>query len=246
MTEEPCHTNSRMPLSTTMWLTILNIALASACGQQYVMSMPVLQGNIGGMAGQQEPIPPSTRAHWMRQANIALGAPCPFAGFGSVIVNHTANAGLGDLVCSGVNGNRETGNPILHGEVAAINNCTTILTDPNGPYKLSPREATEAFTSLSIYTNAESCPMCASAIRWAGFKEYVYGTSIDKLVKSGWHQMNISSQEIFDRSNTLAHSTVLIGHVLANETDPYFRWQFAPGTPCPEGCSRLVDGCHAD
>jgi len=27
--------------------------------------------------------------------------------------------------------------------------------------------------------------MCASAIRWAEFKEYVYGTSIDKLVRNG-------------------------------------------------------------
>lgn len=27
--------------------------------------------------------------------------------------------------------------------------------------------------------------MCASAIRWAGFKEYIYGTSIDTLVERG-------------------------------------------------------------
>lgn len=60
-------------------------------------------------------IPPSTRAYWMRQANIALGAPCPFAAFGAVIVNHTANAGLGELVCSGANSNSKTGNPIMHG-----------------------------------------------------------------------------------------------------------------------------------
>lgn len=36
-----------------------------------------------------------TRAHWMRQANEALseisGSPCPFAAFGTVIVNHTAS-----------------------------------------------------------------------------------------------------------------------------------------------------------
>jgi len=27
--------------------------------------------------------------------------------------------------------------------------------------------------------------MCASAIRWAGFKEYIYGTSINTLVQRG-------------------------------------------------------------
>jgi hypothetical protein len=61
-------------------------------------------------------IPFSTRAHWMRQANLALGAPCPFAAFGSVIVNHTATIGLGTLVCTGANSNSVTGNPTLHGD----------------------------------------------------------------------------------------------------------------------------------
>jgi hypothetical protein len=60
-------------------------------------------------------VPFSTRAHWMRQANIALNAPCPFAAFGSVIVNHTATTGLGTLVCTGANSNSATGNPTLHG-----------------------------------------------------------------------------------------------------------------------------------
>ena len=61
-------------------------------------------------------IPFSTRAHWMRQANLALNAPCPFAAFGSVIVNHTATTGLGNLVCTGANSNSATGNPTLHGD----------------------------------------------------------------------------------------------------------------------------------
>jgi len=59
------------------------------------------------------------------------------------------------------------------------------LTDPQGPYKLTPTEALAALSDLSIYTNAESCPMCASAIRWGGFKDYIYGTSIETLIKAG-------------------------------------------------------------
>jgi tRNA(Arg) A34 adenosine deaminase TadA len=39
--------------------------------------------------------------------------------------------------------------------------------------------------SLTLLTNAESCAMCASAIRWAGFREVVYIISIDTLVKKG-------------------------------------------------------------
>ncbi|KAI1649508.1 cytidine deaminase-like protein [Daldinia loculata] len=191
-------------------------------------------------------IPFSTRVYWMRQANLALGHPCPKAPFGTVIVNHTANSGLGELVCTGANSRSATGNPTLHGEIAAINNCTQILTDPSGPYKLSPKEALAAFADLSLYTNAESCPMCASAVRFAGFKEYVYGTSIDTLVERGWDQIQIPSAEVFRRSSGLPSSSTLIADVLTNETDPLFAWQNDPQYPCPRGCSRVGGRCEAD
>lgn len=43
--------------------------------------------------------------------------------------------------------------------MAAISNCTAVLTDPSGPYNLTASEALDAFAELSLYTNAESCPM---------------------------------------------------------------------------------------
>ncbi|OTB01568.1 hypothetical protein M426DRAFT_323330 [Hypoxylon sp. CI-4A] len=202
---------------------------------------------INRSISSMDSIPYSTRAYWMRQANTALGSPCPFAAFGTVIVNHTANdAGPGELVCAGANNRSSTGNPILHGEIVAINNCTQILTDPQGPYKLSPSEALNAFANLTLYTNAESCPMCASAIRWAGFKEYVYGTSIDTLTAKGWSQIQISSAEVFQKSSGLSPSGTLIAGVLTNETDPYFLWQYDAEYPCPKGCSRVEGSCEAN
>ncbi|KAI1656478.1 cytidine deaminase-like protein [Daldinia decipiens] len=149
---------------------------------------------------------------------------------------------VGKLVCTGANNRSATGNPTLHGEIAAINNCTQILTDPSGPYKLSPKEALAAFADLSLYTNAESCPMCASAVRFAGFREYVYGTSIDTLVERGWDQIQIPSAEVFRRSSGLPSSSALIADVLTNETDPLFAWQNDPKYPCPRGCSRVGGG----
>jgi hypothetical protein len=60
-----------------------------------------------------------TRARWMRLANQVLSdisrSPCPFAAFGTVIVNHTDSA-TGKLICMGINENRKTGNPTLHGK----------------------------------------------------------------------------------------------------------------------------------
>ncbi|KAK6062666.1 cytidine and deoxycytidylate deaminase zinc-binding region [Seiridium cupressi] len=176
-------------------------------------------------------IPFSTRAYWMRKANEALfdvlDDPCPFAAFGTVIVNHTVD-GLGELVCMGANSNSLTGNPTLHGEMAAIKNCSEIFIDPTGPYNMTAAEAQDVFSELSLYTNAESCPMCASAIQWSGFAEYIYGTSINTLIEKGWGQIRVGSMEIFRQSYDMGTTTRLIGEVLTNETDPYFFWQYDP------------------
>ncbi|QSS53969.1 nucleoside deaminase, Fcy1p [Histoplasma capsulatum var. duboisii H88] len=177
----------------------------------------------------------------MRKANQALpdlGSPCPWAAFGSVVVNHTTAEELGDLICSGVNENLKSGNPVSHGEIAAITNCTDILTNKDGRFKLTSLEALEAFKEFTLYTNAESCPMCAAAIRWAGFKEYLYGTSMETLIRMGWPQIRISSREVFEHSTDLPSSSNIIGGILMNETDTYFAWQFDPSSPCPRGCDR--------
>ncbi|KAJ7203765.1 hypothetical protein GGX14DRAFT_461110, partial [Mycena pura] len=86
---------------------------------------------------------------------------------------------------------------------------------------------------------------CASAIRWAGFREYIYGTSLRTLVEQGWAQIRVPSLEIFRQSFDLPHPARVIGEVLANETDPYLIWQFNPAYPCPAGCSRSARGSCA-
>lgn len=190
----------------------------------------------------EDRIPSSTRAHWMRRAIQALAdleSPCLYQAFGAAIVNHTSPVSeLGELVCIGANDIAGTGNPTLHGEVAAINNCSTILTDPEGPYKLSPSEAMAAWSDLTLYTTAEPCPMCATAIRWGGFKECVYGTGSPTLEMLGWSQIPLRTQYVFDESSHLGRPTLLLGKVLANETDPLFHWQEHPSYPCPNGCQR--------
>ncbi|KAG4438125.1 hypothetical protein IFR05_006405 [Cadophora sp. M221] len=196
---------------------------------------------------ENDTIPFSTRAFWMRRANAALrelDSPCPFAAFGTVIVNHTdlSKGPHGKAVCYGVNSNRKLGNPTLHGEIAGINNCSSVLTDPEGDYKLTPADALLAFSSLSLYTNAEPCPMCASAIRWSGFSECIFGTSIATLTDNGWGQIQITAEEVFDEAGDLPSTTKLIREFLTNETDPYFLWQYDETYPCPSGCERTASG----
>jgi hypothetical protein len=69
---------------------------------------------------EDDPIHFETRAYWMRRANAALAeldSPCPFAAFGTVIVNHTDTSSNphGKLVCMDINQSLQTGNPTLHG-----------------------------------------------------------------------------------------------------------------------------------
>lgn len=102
---------------------------------------------------------------------------------------------------------------------------------------------TSIYLSSSVVNNLILTSVkCASAIRWAGFREYIYGTSIDTLVQSGWGQIHIASVDVFKASSDLGTQTRLLGDVLANETDPFFLWQFDPEYPCPVGCSREESG----
>lgn len=58
-------------------------------------------------------------------------------------------------------------------------------------------------TSLSgytIYTTGEPCPMCATACVWAGITEIVYGASIQDLIEANQPQINISCEEVIDKS----------------------------------------------
>lgn len=65
---------------------------------------------------------------------------------------------------------------------------------------------------------------------------------MDTLVEKGWGQISIYSEEVFEESTKLPGMTRLVHNVLANETDPFFSWQFNRDYPCPEGCSRIGDG----
>jgi tRNA(Arg) A34 adenosine deaminase TadA len=80
--------------------------------------------------------------------------------------------------------------------------------------------------------------MCTSAIRYAGFREYIYATTIDHLVQVGWSQILIPSQEVIERSWLWGTGVKVLGSVGADFTDPLFEWQYQDGGACPKGCSR--------
>ncbi|GAA6036260.1 hypothetical protein JCM8097_006864 [Rhodosporidiobolus ruineniae] len=179
-------------------------------------------------------VPATSRTHWMRVANSAvrevLGEPCSHFPFGVAIVNTTSD----ELVCAAANRVGVTGDPSMHGEISGLHRCTEVLTERG----LSPAEILAAWPKMTMYTTGEPCPMCASALRWAGMGEVVWGSSIETIIKGGRNQIYIPSSMIVSASYSLPHTSLWYGHVLANETDPYFAYQFNESAPCPEECTR--------
>ena len=151
--------------------------------------------------------PPSTtsrqkRSHedYMRQA-IALAKQVPRLPFGAVIVRRAT----GEIVAEGFN--RSSESPTFHGEIDAINRCAAALSSID-------------WTDLDLYTTAEPCPMCQSAIEWAGIATVYYGTSIPYLKDRGWWQIDIRAEEVARR--TPFRQTNIVGGILESECNPLF------------------------
>ena len=138
--------------------------------------------------------------HYMRAA-IEMGKQSGLNPFGAVIVDRRS----GDIIARGVNGWDD--NPILHGEIAAINRC-------------AETHRNEDWGQFSLYTTAEPCPMCQSAVAWAGISKVYYGTSVPMLTELGWDQIQIRAEEVADRS---FFRSKIVGGVLETECDALFR-----------------------
>ncbi|CAQ84315.1 MULTISPECIES: nucleoside deaminase [Photorhabdus] len=123
--------------------------------------------------------------------------------FGAVIVNRSS----GEILSRGVNS--WVKNPILHGEIQAINHYVTLY-------------GNQGWNNVALYTTAEPCSMCMSALAWTGIREVIWGTSISGLRNVGIRQIDISAQEIAERASSFYSPISLVGGILANETDKLF------------------------
>lgn len=122
--------------------------------------------------------------------------------FASVIVDRTTD----QVVCKGLNENYKS--PIFHGEIVAINACAALQRHRN-------------WGDLTLYTTGESCPMCQSAIIWAGIGETVYGTSVATLRRLGANQFSFDTPTI--AAAAPFYQGAIVGGVLAERTDPIYQ-----------------------
>lgn len=83
---------------------------------------------------------------------------CGGGPFGAVIVRD------GDIIATGSNGVTIYNDPTAHAEVTAIRNACRKL-------------ETFSLKDCIVYSSCEPCPMCLSALYWAGVKKIYYGNT---------------------------------------------------------------------
>lgn len=137
---------------------------------------------------------------FMRRA-VELAERVPELPFGAVLVG----GDNGVLVAEGFN--RAAENPTWHGEIDAINRCAA-------------EHPGIDWTSLVLYTTAEPCPLCTSAVVWTGIGTIVYGSSIPHLQSLDWWQIDLRAEEVLRRAPF--RSCRLIGGVLEHECNALF------------------------
>ncbi len=166
-----------------------------------MISANLLPGNVKANIIKKEKLFHQSHEYYMQFA-IEEAKKIPKYPFGAVIVNRLT----GEIISRGYN--QSIDNPTLHGEIVAINNCAI-------------HRSNNTWSEFDLYTTAEPCPMCQSAIEWAGIKNVFYGTSIPFLQNIGWKQINIRAQEVSDK--TPFRNTEIIGGLLEEECNKLFQ-----------------------
>src|SRR5262245_60062615 len=148
-----------------------------------------LAQRLAGRPGTPTQLPPAPfpdldHETFMRRA-IAQAKEVPLLPFGAVLVR----GATGEVLAEGHN--RTAISPTYHGEIDVIN-------------RLAADRPMADWGELALYTTAEPCPMCQSAIEWAGIPLVVYGSSIPFLQRLKWWQIDIRAEEVARRAHRSA------------------------------------------
>lgn len=101
-------------------------------------------------------------------------------GFGAVIVKD------GEVVSRSHDTEKTERDPTAHAELTAIREAATLL----GRH----------LDGCQVISTHEPCPMCATAIVWAGIETVVYGYSIREALQQGRRRIDLPCREIFERA----------------------------------------------
>lgn len=140
------------------------------------------------------------------QANRNPGRP-----FGSVIVDERTGQVVGEGVVN------MAANPMFHSEVVAMNDYIA-------------RHGNQGWENLTMYGTGEACPMCMSAMVWAGIPRMVYGSDTP-FVRKYVANINIRAKDVVDAAHPLYANKLLLGGVLSDITNKMFEERAKAGAP---------------
>ena len=158
---------------------------------------------VPGARPARAALPPISMARHEQAMRLAIeqGKKNPYYPFGAVMTD----AASGAVVAEGTNDARS--NPTLHGEIVCMNDYIA-------------KHGNKDWESKVLYTTCEPCTMCISALIWARIGGVVFATSLDGQRRAGMEPFKITSQQVIDSENY--HKPMLLGGVLASETDQMF------------------------
>jgi tRNA(Arg) A34 adenosine deaminase TadA len=120
----------------------------------------------------------------------------------------------GSLLAEGVNDSRR--NPVLHGEIVCINAYVAA-------------HGNVGWEDAVLYTTAEPCPMCMSALIWARIGGVVYASPLATVTRWSGGKPGIAIEARQVAAAAPAFRGGLLGGVLQTETDALFATAPSPG-----------------
>jgi len=112
------------------------------------------------------------------------------SGFGAVIIRN------GVLTSKAHDTDKTSKDPTAHAEIEAI--------------RIASRRVNGDFDNCMLVSTHEPCPMCATAIVWAGIKRVAFGYSIRDSLTQGRTRIDLSCKDLFRRAGA---SIDIIGDV---------------------------------
>ena len=83
------------------------------------------------------------------------------------------------------------------------------------------KHGNKGWENLTMYGTGEACPMCMSAMVWAGIPRMVYGSDTP-FVRQYVADINIRAQAVADAGSQIYTNKLMLGGVLSTETDKLF------------------------
>jgi tRNA(adenine34) deaminase len=83
------------------------------------------------------------------------------------------------------------------------------------------KHGNQGWANLTMYGTGEACPMCMSAMIWAGLPSVVYGSEMS-FVRKYVNLINVRAKDVIAAAHPLYTNKLLLGGVLSSVTDQMF------------------------